>query len=118
MMNIKGIGPKKINTIWKEMEIETVGELLYACKENKLSKLKASQKIQKKASLNPSNFINFRQGIFLYAQVEEIAVETVKFLKKLFGIKQIEITGAFLRNEPKRSSELEYVIPLRQKRRS
>jgi len=25
MLSIKGIGPKKINTIWKEMEIETVG---------------------------------------------------------------------------------------------
>ena len=36
MLNIKGIGPKKINSIWKEMEIETVGELLYACKENRL----------------------------------------------------------------------------------
>lgn len=30
LLNIKGIG-QKINTIWKEMEIESVGELLYAC---------------------------------------------------------------------------------------
>ena len=28
MLNIKGIGPKKINTIWKQMEIESLGELL------------------------------------------------------------------------------------------
>ena len=28
MLNIKGIGPKKISTIWKEMEIESIGELL------------------------------------------------------------------------------------------
>ena len=27
MLNIKGIGPKKIHTIWKEMEIESLGEL-------------------------------------------------------------------------------------------
>ena len=40
MMNIKGIGPKKINIIWKEMEIETVGELLYACNENRLARYK------------------------------------------------------------------------------
>ena len=25
MLNIKGIGPKKISTIWKEMEIESIG---------------------------------------------------------------------------------------------
>lgn len=35
MLNIKGIGPKKINTDWKEMEIESLGELLYACNENR-----------------------------------------------------------------------------------
>src|SRR5688572_15789456 len=34
MLNIKGLGPKKISTIWKEMNIESVGELLYACNEN------------------------------------------------------------------------------------
>src|SRR3954468_16626733 len=28
MLSIKGIGPKKIATIWKEMEIESPGELL------------------------------------------------------------------------------------------
>jgi DNA polymerase (family 10) len=37
MLNIKGIGPKKIQTIWKEMGIESIGELLYACNENRLN---------------------------------------------------------------------------------
>src|SRR6202035_3417238 len=36
MLNIKGLGPKKIATVWKEMEIESIGELLYACNENRL----------------------------------------------------------------------------------
>jgi DNA polymerase (family 10) len=40
MMKIKGIGPKKISIIWKEMNIENIGELLYACHENRLSLLK------------------------------------------------------------------------------
>src|SRR5262245_41287448 len=40
MLNIKGIGPKKIHTIWKEMEIESIGELLYACNENRLTLFK------------------------------------------------------------------------------
>ncbi|HLO80575.1 MAG TPA: helix-hairpin-helix domain-containing protein, partial [Chitinophagaceae bacterium] len=40
MMQIKGIGPKKINTIWKEMQIESIGELLYACNENRLTLFK------------------------------------------------------------------------------
>jgi DNA polymerase (family 10) len=48
MLNIKGVGPKKINAIWKEMEIESVEDLLSACKENKLSAYKGfGEKTQK-----------------------------------------------------------------------
>jgi len=36
LLNLKGLGPKKIAVVWKEMEIESVGELLYACQENRL----------------------------------------------------------------------------------
>ena len=36
MMKIKGISQKKF-IIWKEMEIENIGELLYACHENRLA---------------------------------------------------------------------------------
>ena len=36
MLAIKGIGPKKISVIWKELEVESLGELLYACNENRL----------------------------------------------------------------------------------
>src|SRR5687767_12879466 len=47
MLSIKGLGPKKIAVIWKEMEIESPGELLYACNENRLSRYKGfGQKTQ------------------------------------------------------------------------
>src|SRR5690242_19382320 len=36
MLQINGIGPKKIGTIWKNLEIESPRELLYACNENRL----------------------------------------------------------------------------------
>ena len=72
MLNIKGIGPKKINTIWKEMEIESVGELLYACNENRLTLFKG---FGEKTQQNVQEAIEFyfqNQGSFLYAQLEEI----------------------------------------------
>ena len=47
MLKIKGFGPKKVLVIWKEMEIETIGELLYACIENRLIEAKGfGQKTQ------------------------------------------------------------------------
>src|SRR5580698_8013210 len=40
MMQIKGLGPKKVATLWKELSIESLGELLYACTENRLTMYK------------------------------------------------------------------------------
>jgi DNA polymerase (family 10) len=40
MLDINGFGPKKVRQVWLEMGIETVGELLYACNENRLVEYK------------------------------------------------------------------------------
>ncbi|MCE3229780.1 MAG: polX [Bacteroidetes bacterium] len=40
MMGIKGLGPKKVGQLWRELQLESVGELLYACNENRLVTLK------------------------------------------------------------------------------
>src|SRR5690606_32156444 len=36
MLTIKGLGPKKIKVIWRDLDIESIGELYYACNENRL----------------------------------------------------------------------------------
>jgi DNA polymerase (family 10) len=40
MLEINGFGPKKVRQVWQEMGIETVGELWYACNENRLIEYK------------------------------------------------------------------------------
>ena len=40
MLKISGLGPKKIHALYKELGITTVGELAYACHENRLVDLK------------------------------------------------------------------------------
>ncbi len=39
LRNLKGLGPKKIQKLWKDLGIESLGELEYACKENRLTSL-------------------------------------------------------------------------------
>ena len=65
MLNIKGIGPKKIHTIWKEMEIESVGELLYACNENRLTLFKGFGEKTQKNVQEAIEFYLQNQGHFL-----------------------------------------------------
>ncbi len=69
MLNIKGLGPKKLLIVWRDLGIETVGELYYACNENRLIEakgfgLKTQEDIKKAIEFNLAN-----QGWFLYAKV-------------------------------------------------
>ena len=40
MLDVNGFGPKKVRTVWLDMGIESVGELWYACNENRLIEYK------------------------------------------------------------------------------
>jgi DNA polymerase (family 10) len=40
MLKINGFGPKKVGLVWRELGIETIGELWYACHENRLVEVK------------------------------------------------------------------------------
>lgn len=97
MLQIKGLGPKKIATIWKEMEIESVGELLYACQENRLLLFKG---FGEKTQQNVRNAIEFRlkhAGSHLYAEVEPVALRLDTALKAAFPGEQFALTGEFRR---------------------
>ena len=99
MLNIKGIGPKKIHTIWKEMEIESVGELLYACKENRLKLYKGFGEKTQQNIIDTIEFYNKNKGSHLYAQVALVAAEIESFIQKIFPGKKIAITGNYKRQQ-------------------
>lgn len=109
MLNIKGIGPKKINTIWKEMGIESIGELLYACNENRLTLFKGfGEKTQQNVQASIEFYFQ-NQGHFLYAQLEEIYPQIDQYLKKIFGTDKVHITGRYRRQELT-IEELEFIV--------
>ena len=109
MMNIKGIGPKKISVIWKEMGIETIGELLYACEENRLKNYKGfGEKMQANIAESITFYLH-NKGTFLFSQVNSIFSQIKNYLEKLFGEKNISVTGAFRRQELK-IEELEFIV--------
>ncbi|MBI5858708.1 MAG: DNA polymerase/3'-5' exonuclease PolX [Sphingobacteriales bacterium] len=109
MLNIKGIGPKKIHTIWKEMEIESLGELLYACNENRLTLFKGFGEKTQKNVQEAIEFYFLNQGHFLYAQLEEIFPQVEAYLKKIFSADKVRVTGAY-RRQALTIEELEFVI--------
>jgi DNA polymerase (family X) len=97
MLRIKGLGPKKIAIIWKEMEIESIGELLYACQENRLLLFKGFGEKTQKTIADTIEFYLRNQGSNLYAEVEAYARELDSVLKKQFPGNRFELTGEFRR---------------------
>ncbi|WP_443946562.1 helix-hairpin-helix domain-containing protein [Pedobacter sp. AW1-32] len=73
MLGIKGIGPKKIAIIWHTLAIETVGELYYACNENRLIEAKGFGLKTQEEIKNAIEFKLAANGRFLFAQVEGYA---------------------------------------------
>ena len=109
MLNIKGIGPKKIHTIWKEMELESIGELLYACNENRLTLFKGFGEKTQKNVQEAINFYLLNQGNFLFSQINEIFIPIKNYLEKIFSPEKVKVTGAYRRQELT-IDELEFVI--------
>ncbi len=97
-LKIKGLGPKKITTIWKELEIESIGELLYACEENRLTKYKGFGEKTQQNIQEALQFYLQHQGRFLFQQVEPL-VENLKTAlnEKINGDDLFTISGGFKR---------------------
>jgi DNA polymerase (family 10) len=100
MLRIKGLGPKKIATIWHEMGIETIGELLYACNENRLMLYKGFGEKTQKNVADAIEFFMRNQGHFLYADVESYAEQVLQVLSGHFPNNQFAICGDYARQVP------------------
>lgn len=97
MLAIKGLGPKKIATIWKEMEIESLGELLYACNENRLSLYKGFGEKTQKSVQESIEFYQLSQGSYLYSEAEQYALAIDRKIKEAYTDELVELTGEFRR---------------------
>lgn len=100
MMQIKGLGPKKIAVVWKEMGIETVGELEYACNENRLMTFKGFGAKTQESILQNIAFIRANQNFHLWAEVEGIANNLTTGLGRVNAGDRFALSGAMRRQMP------------------
>ncbi len=97
MLGIKGIGPKKVAQLWKELSIESTGELLYACHENRLIHLKGFGTKTQEAVKKAIEFKQASAGKFHYAAIEAYAFQLVVELKRKYNMPLVSLTGAIRR---------------------
>lgn len=109
MLGIKGLGPKKVSIIWKELQIDTSADLYYACNENRLIELKGFG-LKTQAEIKKALEFTFRSyGKFSYALAEPVALDWLQRLKAQAGLTQVALTGA-MRRKNEVVEEIEFVI--------
>ncbi|MCX3263247.1 helix-hairpin-helix domain-containing protein [Pedobacter agri] len=113
MLGIKGIGPKKILIIWRTLGIETIGELYYACNENRLIEAKGFGLKTQEEIKNAIEFKLAANGRFLFAQVEAFAknlqAQISEWLINVDNHSLLGVAGQF-RRSCEIIDELEFVI--------
>ena len=81
LLQIKGIGPKKVKSLWKELEITTKEELLEACHNNTVANLKGFGEKTQDNIIQVLQFVIKQSDKFLYGDVEATAFELEKKLQ-------------------------------------
>jgi DNA polymerase (family X) len=97
VLKIKGLGPKKVSQLWKELGIESIGELQYACNENRLVDLKGFGEKTQQSILENIVFLQVNQGKFHYARIIEPALKAVEALQLEFNTEKVSLTGEIYR---------------------
>ncbi len=98
MLSISGFGPKKVKTVWDELGVESVGELLYAVNENRLIELKGFGKKTQDDLKQKLEYFQRTRNQFHFASLEQAGEEVVSHLQKTLGNDTpVSLTGAIRR---------------------
>jgi len=113
MLKIKGLGPKKIATIWKELGIESLGELEYACNENRLVSLKGFGAKTQESVLQNITYFKQNLGFHLWSEVEALGNSLITQLQGHYEDYLFALTGDIRRqNETVEFVEIVTDLPL------
>ncbi|MBW2091217.1 MAG: DNA polymerase/3'-5' exonuclease PolX [Deltaproteobacteria bacterium] len=97
MLRIQGLGPKKIKILYEDLGLTNLGELEYACLENRLVGLKGFGKKTQTNVLNGIQNLKQYRGYFLWSEAEASVLELVGALKACPAVERVETAGDFRR---------------------
>lgn len=99
LLTLSGVGPKKVKTIYEKLGIATIGELEYACRENRLVGLEG---FGEKSQVNILKAIEFKkttQESRLYSEALEIGEELAREAGESKLFTHVDIAGSLRRGK-------------------
>ncbi|MDP8299893.1 MAG: DNA polymerase/3'-5' exonuclease PolX [Candidatus Tantalella remota] len=97
MLNLGGLGPKKIKKLRDELGIENIDALEKACMKGKLADIEGMGARTEEKLLEAIEYFRKKQGRMLLQEADEYADEIVAYLKESGNFKKIEKAGSLRR---------------------
>lgn len=93
MLKIRGFGPKKVKQIWRELDIETIGELLYACNENRIAALRGFGMKTQEELIKMLEYTRESKDKFLFQSAVKAGEALLEHLSSKFPGYKFGLTG-------------------------
>ncbi len=95
LLKIKGLGPKKIKTLWKELEITSTHELMEACQSGQVAKIKGFGEKTQESIIQKLEFNASNKGKWLFADIDDEGALLMTTLKKVLGNDVLAPVGSY-----------------------
>jgi DNA polymerase (family 10) len=99
LLTLGGLGPKRIRLLWEKLGISDIGELEYACRENRLLALEGFGEKSQEKILKAIAFKKQFQQMHLYSEAETIASELIERLNASGLFTRIHVAGSLRRGK-------------------
>lgn len=116
IMKIPGLGPKKVKLLYEQLEIKSIGELEYACLENRLMDLKGFGIKSQEKILSGIEMLKKYRGKFLFYEAMDIAVKLCEDMKNHSKVIQCHIAGS-LRRKKEMTKDIDLLVSAEEKDR-
>ena len=97
ILQVKGLGPKKVQVLWKELGLTSTHELMEACQSGKVAQTKGFGEKTQETIIQSLLFKATTSGKWLYADIEETIDSLANQLRKELAAAQVGIVGDFAR---------------------
>ncbi|MDZ4132977.1 MAG: DNA polymerase/3'-5' exonuclease PolX [Dethiobacteria bacterium] len=97
MLKVPGLGPRKVRSLFEMLEITTLAELEYACRENRLVKLKGFGQKSQDNILEGIEFLRRYQGSHFFSEARLIATDLLEKVKAFPDLNEVSLAGSIRR---------------------
>ncbi len=99
LMEIEGLGPKRVRVLQKEKGISTVAQLIEAAEKGQLKGLPGFSDVMEKKILENAGRVEERMKRFPLAEVKPDAERVLKTIRDVKGVERAEIAGSYRREK-------------------